>query len=139
VAIGQASHAWLAGQLARGWGSGRVDAPSRGRRSAWPPSSTTSAWPTGGPRAAASPTALQQAPPAIKRQVFDAFGLLITYDKLGRRIEISAIISEATADALENAKNLPEEALDRSDRSGLSAGGLSFRARRTRSRPKRGR
>jgi hypothetical protein len=27
VAIGQASHAWLSGQLARGWGSGRFDAP----------------------------------------------------------------------------------------------------------------
>jgi hypothetical protein len=46
-------------------------------------------------------SALQHAPPATRRQVFDAFGPRITYDKLGRRNEISAIISEATADAVE--------------------------------------
>ena len=53
--------------------------------------------------------ALQQAPPEIKRQVFEAFGLRIAYDKAGRRIEISATVSEAIADALHNAKDLPEE------------------------------
>ena len=53
--------------------------------------------------------ALRDAPPAIKRQVFDAFGLQIVYDKLNRRIEISATITEAIAEALENAKDLPEE------------------------------
>jgi post-segregation antitoxin (ccd killing protein) len=36
--------------------------------------------------------------------VFDAFGLQIVYDKLNRRIEISATITEAIAGALENAK-----------------------------------
>jgi hypothetical protein len=41
----------------------------------------------------------------------EAFGLRITYDRLQRRIEISASISEAVAEALENTKSLPEEAL----------------------------
>jgi hypothetical protein len=58
--------------------------------------------------------ALRKAPPQLKRQVFDAFGLQITYDKIGRRIEISATISEAIAHALENEKSLPKEALDNS-------------------------
>ncbi len=58
--------------------------------------------------------ALQDSPPEIKRQVFDAFGLQITYDKTNRRIEISATISEAVAEALDNAKSLPQEALDHS-------------------------
>ena len=53
--------------------------------------------------------ALQQAPPEIKRQVFDAFGLQITYDKTARRSEISATITEAIAEALHNAEDLPEE------------------------------
>jgi hypothetical protein len=53
--------------------------------------------------------ALRDAPPAIKHQVFDAFGLQVVYDKLNRRIEISATITEAIAAALENAKDLPEE------------------------------
>jgi post-segregation antitoxin (ccd killing protein) len=41
--------------------------------------------------------------------VFEAFCLQITYDKLNRRIEISATITEAIAQALENAKDFPEE------------------------------
>jgi hypothetical protein len=41
--------------------------------------------------------------------VFEAFCLQITYDKPNRRIEISATITEAIADALENAEDLPEE------------------------------
>jgi hypothetical protein len=41
--------------------------------------------------------------------VFEAFCLQISYDKLSRRIEISATITEAIADALENAEDLPEE------------------------------
>ena len=53
--------------------------------------------------------ALHQAPTELKRQVFEAFCLQITYDKPGRRIEISATITEAIADALENAKDLPQE------------------------------
>ena len=52
---------------------------------------------------------LQQAPPEIKRQVFDAFGLQVTYDKTMRRIEISATITETIAQALHNAEDLPEE------------------------------
>jgi hypothetical protein len=53
--------------------------------------------------------ALQQAPPEVKRQVFDAFGLQVTYDKTARRIEISATITVAIAEALHNAEDLPEE------------------------------
>jgi len=53
--------------------------------------------------------ALHQAPAELKRQVFEAFGLQVTYDKPNRRIEISATITEAIADALENAKDLPQE------------------------------
>ena len=53
--------------------------------------------------------ALHQAPTELKRQVFEAFGLQIVYDKPSRRIEISATITEAIADTLENAKDLPQE------------------------------
>ena len=53
--------------------------------------------------------ALRQAPTELKRQVFEAFCLQITYDKPDRRIEISATITEAIADALQNAKDLPQE------------------------------
>jgi hypothetical protein len=53
--------------------------------------------------------ALRDAPKQLKRQVFEAFCLQISYDKLDRRIEISATITEAIADALENARDLPEE------------------------------
>lgn len=53
--------------------------------------------------------ALQEAPPELKRQVFEAFGLRIAYDKVDRRIEISVTISETVAKALENAKDLPEK------------------------------
>jgi hypothetical protein len=42
-------------------------------------------------------------------QVFEAFCLQITYDKPNRRIEISATIAEAIADALETAGDLPGE------------------------------
>jgi hypothetical protein len=37
--------------------------------------------------------ALRQAPPELKRRVFDAFCLRISYDKPARRIEISATVS----------------------------------------------
>jgi hypothetical protein len=53
--------------------------------------------------------ALRHAPKELKRQVFEAFCLQITYDKINRRIEISATITEAIADALENARDLPKE------------------------------
>ena len=53
--------------------------------------------------------ALQEAPPALKRQIFDAFELRIVHDKISRRIEISATVSEAIATTLQNANDLPEE------------------------------
>ena len=53
--------------------------------------------------------ALQRAPAELKRQVFDAFQLNIIYDKVERRIEISATITETVAQTLENAKDLPKE------------------------------
>jgi len=43
------------------------------------------------------------------RQILEAFGVRIAYDKVERRIEISATISEAVAKALEKAEDLPEE------------------------------
>jgi len=43
--------------------------------------------------------ALRHAPTARKRQVFEAFCLEIRYDKVGRRVEISATVSEAVAQA----------------------------------------
>ena len=55
--------------------------------------------------------ALAEAPPAIQRQVFEAFELQIAYDKAEGRIEVSATVSEAVADALENEKALREEGL----------------------------
>jgi hypothetical protein len=41
--------------------------------------------------------ALHRAPAELKRQIFDAFQLTVTYDKVERRIEISATITEAVA------------------------------------------
>ena len=53
--------------------------------------------------------ALRRAPLELKRQVFEAFCLQIRYDKVERRIEISATVSETVAIAFENAKDLPQE------------------------------
>ncbi len=53
--------------------------------------------------------ALRDAPPALKRQIFDAFELRIVYDKINRRIEISATVSDAVARTLQNANDLPQE------------------------------
>ncbi len=53
--------------------------------------------------------ALHDAPRGLKRQVFEAFCLEVRCDKVERRIEISATVSEAVAKAFENAKDLPEE------------------------------
>jgi hypothetical protein len=53
--------------------------------------------------------ALRESPAAVQRQVFEAFELEIAYDKAGRRIEISATVSEAVAAAFENKKALPKE------------------------------
>lgn len=66
---------------------------------------------------------------AIKRQVFDAFGLQIVYDKLDRRIEISATITEAIAGALENAEDLPEEVSSVTQRD-IAGGGIRTRDHR---------
>ncbi len=52
---------------------------------------------------------LRNAPPELKRQVFEAFDLRVIYSKLERRIEISATVSEAVAEAFHNAKDLPKE------------------------------
>jgi hypothetical protein len=53
--------------------------------------------------------ALREAPPGIKRQVFASFDLQIAYDKTRRRVELSATVSEAVAEAFENAKALQLE------------------------------
>jgi hypothetical protein len=52
---------------------------------------------------------LRKAPLELKRQVFEAFDLKVLYDKLEKRIEISATVSEAVAEAFTNAKDLPKE------------------------------
>jgi len=52
--------------------------------------------------------ALAEAPPELQRQVFQAFELQILYDKAERRIEISATVSQAVANAFENSKALPK-------------------------------
>jgi hypothetical protein len=46
----------------------------------------------------------------------------ISYDKINRRIEISATITEAIADALENAQVLPQEASNVAQRDMAGAG-----------------
>ena len=45
----------------------------------------------------------------IKRQVFASFDLQIGYDKAQRRVELTATVSEAVADAFENADALLAE------------------------------
>jgi hypothetical protein len=47
----------------------------------------------------------------LKRQVFEAFCLEVRYDKLDQRIEVSATVSEAVAQAFENAKDLRRRSL----------------------------
>jgi site-specific DNA recombinase len=54
---------------------------------------------------------LRKASRAVQRQVFEAFGLEIRFDKAERRIEVSATISEAVADAFENTETLRVEGL----------------------------
>ena len=51
--------------------------------------------------------ALREAPAAVKRQVFESFELQIAYDKSERRVELTATVSEAVADAFENAESPP--------------------------------
>ena len=53
--------------------------------------------------------ALREAPAEIKRQVFASFDLQIAYDKAEHRVELTATVSEAVADAFENAKALQAE------------------------------
>ena len=45
----------------------------------------------------------------IKRQVFESFDLRIDYDKQERRVELSATVSEAVAEAFQNAEALLAE------------------------------
>jgi hypothetical protein len=52
---------------------------------------------------------LREAPPELQRQVVQAFELQILYDKADRKIEISATVSEAVAEAFEKQKALPKE------------------------------
>jgi hypothetical protein len=50
--------------------------------------------------------ALREASQDTKRLVFDAFDLRVAYDKLERRIQISATVSEAVADMLQKPQDL---------------------------------
>jgi len=43
--------------------------------------------------------ALREAPPAIKRQVFQSLDVQIAYDKAEHRVELTATLSEAVANA----------------------------------------
>ena len=52
---------------------------------------------------------LREAAPEVQRQVFEAFELQIHYDKAERKLEISATVSEAVANAFEKQKALPKE------------------------------
>jgi DNA invertase Pin-like site-specific DNA recombinase len=52
---------------------------------------------------------LHDAAPEIKRQTFQAFDLRIEFDKAQRRIQISATVTEAVAQAFENTKALQSE------------------------------
>ena len=51
---------------------------------------------------------LRDAPAEIKRQVFDAFGLQVAYDKLTSSFQLSATITEAIAVALEHSPDIPD-------------------------------
>jgi len=55
--------------------------------------------------------ALREAPAAVRRQVFESFDLQIAYDKAEHRVELTATVSEAVADAFDNAKALQKEGL----------------------------
>ncbi len=77
--------------------------------------------------------ALREATPAIKRQVFAGFDLQIAYDKVERRVELSATVSEAVADAFENRESPPSGGPQRrTDRH--SGGPIRLSLRRTNSR-----
>ncbi len=60
---------------------------------------------------ATSPSSLRKAPHKVKRQVFEAFELRVAYDKVERRIEVSATVSEAVAEAFDDKKALLAEGL----------------------------
>jgi hypothetical protein len=48
---------------------------------------------------------------AVRRRVYESFALQIAYDKAEGRVELTATVSEAVADAFENAKALQKEGL----------------------------
>lgn len=52
---------------------------------------------------------LRDAPREIQRQTFEAFDLKIAFDKAAGRIEVSATVTEAVANAFENTKALQAE------------------------------
>lgn len=54
---------------------------------------------------------LRNAPTAVKRQTFQAFGLQIEFDKAEKRLIISASVTEAVATAFENTKALRDGGL----------------------------
>ena len=54
---------------------------------------------------------VSMAPVAVRRQVYESFALQIAYDKAEGRVELTATVSEAVADAFENAKALQKEGL----------------------------
>ena len=54
---------------------------------------------------------LRNAPREIQRQTYEAFGLRIEFDKVEKRIEISATVTQAVADAFENTRALQEGGL----------------------------
>ena len=58
----------------------------------------------------------------LKRQVFEAFHLKIDYDKVDRRIEISATVTEAVAQAFEK----PKTSRRRSQRRSRDIAGAGF-------------
>ena len=58
---------------------------------------------------ARSSIALERCAVTDDKGAFEAFCLQVVYDKPSRRIEISVTITEAISEALENAKDLPQE------------------------------
>lgn len=70
---------------------------------------------------------MRQAPPSIKRQLFEAFGLQITYDKPSRKVELTATMSEQLAHAL---KTSPDDLgkLDSATRRGGASAQVTARA-----------
>ena len=54
---------------------------------------------------------LRDAPREIKRQTYEAFGLRIEFDKVARTLVVSAMVTEAVAEAFESTKALRDGGL----------------------------